>query len=287
MRRALGKGLAQLLGEQSDVQPNELEISLIQANKNQPRKRFDEDALEELAESIRAVGILQPIVVRPIAENQFEIIAGERRFRAAQLAGLTSVPVTVRAAQDDQTLEMALIENVQREDISPIEAALAYRALIDEFGLTQEQVAARVGKNRVTISNALRLLRLPEEVLEAVDSGLITEGHARALLMCDTEGKTRELFFRIVDQGMTVRQAEQAARSQDRDRAESGKKSTKKATGAKGTTDPNLAVLEEALSTYFGSPVKFESAAIGGKMVLEYYSDDDLQRILDILGVHL
>lgn len=285
MRRALGKGLAQLLGEQSDVQPNELELDQIQANVNQPRKRFDEDALEELAESIRAVGILQPIVVRPIAENRYEIIAGERRFRAAKLAGLTSVPVTVRSAENDATLQMALIENVQREDISALECAWAYKQLSEDFGFSHEQIAQRVGKSRVAISNTLRLLRLPEEVQEAIGSGLITEGHARALLTCESEGKLRELFYKVVDQGMTVRETERAARAADVPKAKAERTKAKGKPADKA--DPNWSGLEEALSTYFGSPVKLEAGQIGGKLSIEFYSDDDLQRILDILGVHL
>ncbi len=284
MRRALGKGLAQLLGEQTDIQPNELEIDQIVANPNQPRKHFDEDALEELAESIRSVGMLQAIVVRPVSENQYEIIAGERRWRAAQRAGLATVPVTVRAAGNDSTLQLALIENVQREDISPIECALAYRQLSEEFGFTQEQIATKVGKNRASIANTLRLLKLPDEILEAIGTGLITEGHARALLMCESEAKLRELFFKIVDQGMTVREAERAARAGEKP----GSKATPRSTKAKNrTTDPNWMVLEESISNYFGSPAKLSKGATGGTLAVDFYSDEDLQRILDLLGIEI
>lgn len=279
MRRALGKGLAQLLGEQSDVQPNELEIGQIVPNKDQPRKHFDEDALDELADSIRAVGLLQPIVVRPIAEHKYEIIAGERRFRAAQRAGLTSVPISVRSASDASVLQLALIENIQREDISPVECALAYRQLVDEFNLTQEQVAQRVGKSRVAVSNTLRLLKLPDEVLEALGAGLITEGHAKALLSCPNERKLKELFFRIIDQGLTVREAEKAARSVER--------STPSPKNKPQSLDADWRALETAFGDYFGSPAKLQKDGKGGRIQISFYSDDDLQRILDLLDISL
>lgn len=280
MRRALGKGLAQLLGEQSDVQPNELELSLIVPNKGQPRKNFDADALSELADSIRAVGLLQPIVVRPIAENKYEIIAGERRYRAAKLAGLKAVPVSVRSAPDSAVLQLALIENVQREDISPVECALAYRQLVDEFSLTQEQVAQRVGKSRVAVSNALRLLKLPDDILDALGTGLITEGHAKALLACENDRRMKELFYRIVDQGLTVREAEKAARMTERVMAAPSPK-------VKAVLDADGRALEDRLTEFFGSPVKLERGTKGGKLRVDFYSDDDLQRILDLLGVSL
>lgn len=279
MRRALGKGLAQLLGEQSDVQPNELEIGQIVPNKDQPRKHFDEDALNELADSIRAVGLLQPIVVRPIAENKYEIIAGERRYRAAQRAGLKSVPISVRSASDASVLQLALIENVQREDISPVECALAYRQLVDEFNLTQEQVAQRVGKSRVGVSNTLRLLKLPDEVLEALGTGLITEGHAKALLSCPNERKLKELFFRIIDQGLTVREAEKAARTTER--------ATPTPKVKPPALDADWRALESAFGDFFGSPAKLQKDGKGGRIQISFYSDDDLQRILDLLDISL
>ncbi|MBL8059892.1 MAG: ParB/RepB/Spo0J family partition protein [Chthonomonas sp.] len=278
MRRALGKGLAQLLGEQSDVQPNELELSQIVANKDQPRKTFDDDALAELADSIKSVGLLQPIVVRPISENKYEIIAGERRYRAAKKAGLTSVPVHVRSATDSSVLQLALIENIQREDITPVELAKAYRELVDQFNLTQEQVAQRVGKSRVGIANSLRLLKLPDEVLDALSAGLITEGHAKALLSCDNERRLRELFFRIIDQGLTVREAEKVARAVEKSAPTKAKSKR---------LSPDWRALEDLLTEYFGSPVKIEKGGKGGKLKVDFYSDDDLQRILDLLGVSL
>src|SRR5947199_5012387 len=187
MMRVLGKGLSQLIGEQADTTISEVLVDAIVPNQRQPRTYFKEEAVQELANSIREVGILQPLVVRPLSEGKYELIAGERRLRASKLAGLETVPVLVRAADDRTSLEMAIIENVQREDISPLESARAYRKLIDEFGLTQEQVAQKVSKSRVSVANTLRLLRLPAQIQQALESGDIQEGHARALLAFESE----------------------------------------------------------------------------------------------------
>lgn len=284
MRRALGKGLTQLIGEQFDSPPSEVPIDALEANVRQPRERFDETSLQELAQSIREVGIIQPLIVRPLSEGKYEVIAGERRLRAARIAGLKSVPVVVRAASPESTLEIALIENIQREDISPIECAKAYRRLIDEFGLTQEQVADKVGKARTSVANTLRLLKLPKKVIAGLESGAITEGHARALLALDNEVMQLALYEQIVEKGLTVRDAERLARPKDglpRPSREPKKKA------APAAQDPAWQQLEEGLSVYFGAPVKLERAEVGGKLVVSFYSDDDLARILDILGVHL
>lgn len=284
MRRALGKGLAQLLGESSESQVTELPLSSIEPNPDQPRQHFDEDALEELAESIRGVGILQPLVVRPLTEGRYALIAGERRWRASKLAGLTSVPVVVRNASEQDVLQLAIIENVQREDISPVEQAVAYRKLIDEFSLTQEQVAGAVGKSRVSVANALRLLRLPSEVREALTTKLITEGHARALLMCEDENALKSLFFRVVDEGLTVRDTERLARRQPAPIAKAEAPTKPRPAGS--GLDPAWNAVGEAMSIYLGSPTKLQKADVGGKITIEFYSDDDLQRILDVLGIH-
>lgn len=283
MRRALGKGLTQLIGEQFDSPPSEVPIDALEANVRQPRERFDEGPLQELAQSIREVGIIQPLIVRPLSEGKYEVIAGERRLRAARIAGLTSVPVVVRSASPESTLEIALIENIQREDIGPIECAKAYRRLIDEFGLTQEQVADKVGKARTSVANTLRLLRLPKKVIAGLESGAITEGHARALLALDSEVMQLAIYEQIVEKGLTVRDAERLARPKDN----FPKPSRERAKPAPAAPDPAWQQLEEGLSMYFGSPVKLERAEIGGKLVVSFYSDDDLSRILDILGVHL
>lgn len=277
MRRALGKGLAQLIGEQADGGPSEAPIGSIRPNANQPRTHFDEAALEDLANSIREAGILQPIVVRPLTEGTYEIIAGERRWRAAQIAGLRSVPILVRSAGRQDALEWALIENIQREDIAPLECAQAYKRLVDEFGLTQEEVADKVGKSRTAVANTLRLLRLPAKVQAGLGAGMITEGHARAILGAGSEGAQLALYDRIVRQGLSVRQVEEGARN-----SMARPRSTKIE-----TRDPELGAVEEALSNRFGTPVKIRKSGKGGEVVLPFYSDDDLERLIEELGIRL
>ncbi|HRF59145.1 MAG TPA: ParB/RepB/Spo0J family partition protein [Fimbriimonadaceae bacterium] len=281
MRRSLGKGLTQLIGEQSDSSVAEIELGAIQPNSRQPRTVFDEDALDELAASIKQVGILQPIVVRPIAEGRYELIAGERRWRAAARAGLATIPALIRSATGESSLELALIENVQRENIGALECARAYRQLVDEFRLTQEQVADRVGKSRVAIANTLRLLKLPAEVLRELEAGTISEGHARALLGLTSAVAQIALCRRIVAKGLSVREVEALVSGVTRP-----KKGTKRERPGP-TKDPNWVALEEGLAIYFGSPVHLDAQDSGGKLTIDFYSDDDLQRILDILGIHL
>lgn len=280
MRRSLGKGLTQLIGEQSDSSIAEIALDAIQPNARQPRTVFDDDALDDLAASIRQVGILQPIVVRPISEGRYELIAGERRWRAAARAGLATIPALIRSATGESSLELALIENVQRENIGPLECARAYRQLIDEFRLTQEQVADRVGKSRVAIANTLRLLKLPEEVLRSLEAGEISEGHARALLGLTNAVAQIALCRQIVARGLSVREVEAIVAG-----ATKSKKTKKPSNEA--PKDPNWVALEEGLAIYFGTPVHLDVQGPGGKLTIDFYSDDDLQRILDILGVHL
>lgn len=278
MRRALGKGLSQLIAEQFDGSPNEVAVDSIVPNARQPRTYFDEAALTELAESIKVHGIIQPLLVRPMSEGQFELIAGERRLRAAKLAGLTSVPAMVRSADNRNTLEIALIENIQREDINPVECARAYRRLIDEFDLTQEQVADKVGKSRTAVANAVRLLRLPKRVIEGLEEGRITEGHARALLTFENEAQQLAVYDQILDRGLTVREVERAAKP---------KAAPAPAPKAVEKTDPNDKALEEALQTFLGTPTKLVRSEVGGKLVVDFYSDDDLDRILESLGFRM
>lgn len=278
MRRALGKGLSQLLGEEVGTAPNELPIESIVTNETQPRTKFDENALKELADSMEVHGILQPLLVRPIGDGRYAIIAGERRFRAAQIAGLRSVPVQIRTATDRTTLELALIENVQREDITPVEAARAYRRLVDEFGLTQDQVAARVGKARATVANSIRLLKLPTEILDGLESGSISEGHARALLQVTDPALQLALYRKVVEKGLNVREVERAAQESPRARREGKKKS-------KGL--PEWKPLEDGMTAFFSSPVKLQKSGTGGRIVIDFYSEDDLERILEVLGIRL
>lgn len=283
MRRALGKGLSQLVAEQFEGGAQEVPIEEISANVRQPRTQFREETLQELAASIREYGILQPLIVRPVGEGRFELIAGERRLRAAKLAGLTTVPVIQRAAGNQTSLELALIENVQREDIGPLECAVAYRRLMDEFGLTQEQVAERVGKSRAAVANAVRLLRLPPRVLDGLQAGEITEGHARALLQFESDPERLAAYDAVIRQNLNVRDVERLAqRPAVRPKAE-------RPVGTRPTpdADPNDRALEEAASIYLAAPVKIERGPIGGRMSVEFFSDDDLERILEVLGIRL
>jgi len=279
MRRALGKGLSQLIAEQFDGAPNEVAVASIVPNARQPRTHFDEGALAELAESIKIHGILQPLLVRPMSEGQYELIAGERRLRAAKLAGLTSVPAMIRSADNRNTLEMALIENIQREDINPVECARAYRRLIDEFDMTQEQVSEKVGKSRTAVANAVRLLRLPKRIIEGLEASRISEGHARALLTFESEAQQLAVYDQILERGLTVREVEKTAKPKVAP-APKPKADEPKA-------DPNDRALEEALCTFLGSPTKLIRSEVGGKLIVDFYSDDDLDRMLESLGFRM
>lgn len=297
MRRALGKGLAQLMpsaattpapekaappaikkGSEASQTPREgiLEVSvdLIRANEYQPRNHYDQEALAELSASVRAVGIIQPLVVRKSGDG-YELIAGERRLRAAKLAGLARVPVVLRNVDNQRSLEMALIENIQREDLSAIEAARAYRELMDQFKLSQEDVAQRVGKSRAAVSNTLRLLRLPDEVQFGIENGLVSEGQVRPLVSLESEARQLEIYRKILEQGLSARQVEALVRAAPLERPLPQIR----------FVDPNIRALEEGLSMYFGSPTSINRGKAGGKLVVDFYSDEDLQRILDLLGV--
>ena len=270
MRRSLGKGLTQLLGEQFEGgAPSEVAVDAIVPNPRQPRTNFEDAALRELAASVKEYGVLNPLTVRPLSEGRYELIAGERRLRAARLAGLANVPVVIRAAGDQGSLELAMIENVQREDINAMEASHAYRRLMDEFGLTQEAVADKVGKARPTIANALRLLKLPPKAQQMLREGRITEGHARALLAFPHPDQQMAMANAIVEKGLSVREIERAAQPTQ----------TKKRP-RKGSADPNLAAVERSLSERLGAPVKIAN----GKIEIAFYGDDDLQRLIEALG---
>lgn len=272
MRRSLGKGLAQLVGEQFEGGGTEVSVDAIVPNPRQPRTIFEDAALRELADSIKEYGILNPLTVRPLSEGQYELIAGERRLRAAKLAGLKAVPIVIRASGDQGSLELAIVENLQRADINAMEAARAYRRLMDEFGLTQDQVADKVGKARPTIANSLRLLKLPPKVQEGLHEGRISEGHARALLAFPQPDQQMAMYTAIVDKGLSVREVERAAAP-----------STPARRPRKGspTANPDLAVVERRLSERFGTPVRIGN----GRVEIAFYNDEDLQRILEVLGV--
>lgn len=278
MRRALGRGLSQLLASEASG-GNILPISSIRANASQPRRHFDEDALRELADSIRVHGILQPITVRPVAEDQYEIIAGERRWRAAQMAGLEVIPASIRSADELETLQLALVENIQREDIGPIECARAYKRLSEEFGLTQESISEKVGKARVSITNTMRLLKLPRRVQDGLEEQKLSEGHARALLQFESEAQMLAVYDQILTKGLNVREVEERAKKQSQP--------SKKLPQPPRENDDLLAA-ERALSMHLGAPVRIQPHVHGtGKITIQYFSDDDLIRIFDTLGINV
>ncbi len=279
--RGLGRGLGALIGEQDAMRPREAVVEIpveeIRSNPYQPRQAMDDAALHELAESIREHGVLQPIVVRR-AERGYQLVAGERRFRASQLAGLDRVPACVRDYSDQQALEVALVENLQREDISPLEAARAYRRLADEFRLTQEQIATKVGKSRSGVANTMRLLQLPPRLQRSLESGEITEGHARVLLAAQPEER-EGMLRKLVTSGASVRQAEQMVRKP----TEVPVVRPERAAGK----DANLQAVEGRLRTALGTRVQVQARGGKGRIQIDFFSDEDLERLLGLLGVRM
>lgn len=283
-RQPLGRGLSALLGDDqpgatADAPSHEIDIDLIEPNPEQPRTRFAEANLEELTQSIRANGVIQPIVVRKHG-NRYQIVAGERRWRASQRAELRRIPAVVKEVSDEKLLELALIENIQRHELNPIEEALAYRKLIDTVGLTQEQVAASVGKDRSMIATTMRLLRLPNDIQKLVEEGGLTAGHARALLMSDDPKVQRVAANAAVDNKWSVREIEKAMR-----RIKKGEESDKKDSTKPGRVDPNVKAAETKLMRALNTNVKIREGkkGIGGKIEIEYYSLDDLDRIFEVI----
>lgn len=253
----------------------EIPVNAIDPNPRQPRTIFDEAALEELAISIREVGLLQPIVVRPSGRDRYELIMGERRWRASQIAGLTEIPAIVRNTQDDELLRDALIENLQREQLNPLEEAAAYQQLLDDFGATHEQLAQRIGRSRPHITNTLRLLHLPPEVQKRVAAGLISAGHARALLSLDDPAAQEHLAKRIVAEGLSVRSVEEIVALGD---AKAGRAPRERST--KKAPSPVLVDLADRLSDHFETKVKVDLGQRKGRIVVEFASMEDLERII-------
>ncbi len=280
--RGLGKGLGALLGDAAlQTQPEgslTLPISQIQPGLNQPRKRFEPEALAELTESVRTHGVIQPITVRRLGSGYYQIIAGERRWRAAREAGLSEVPAMVIEADDRTVMELGLIENLQREDLNPLEEARGYETLLKEYGLTQESVAQRMGKSRPAIANSLRLLALPESILSMLENGTLSAGHARALLTLPTEALQLALAKRVTEESLSVRQTEALAKRLSKPPKEAPKKDNYKAEIAM-----YLADVEKNLSTRFGRKVKVTNGRKKGKIELEYYNADDLEALLTAL----
>ena len=285
--KGLGKGLGALLGEDAVREEQQqgqgslsLPISQVQPALAQPRKRFEDEALQDLADSIRTHGIIQPLTVRRLSSGYYQIIAGERRWRAAKLAGLKEVPAVVIEADDRKAAELAMIENLQREDLNPVEEANGYKALIAEYGLTQEEVSLRLGKSRPAITNALRLLDLSDPVLQLLEDGRLSAGHGRALLAAPNKSIQRNLAQRVIDEGLSVRQTEAAVKQAARYLDEGGTDSKGKA------EDPNKIYRDAAakdLSARFGRKVSIVHGAKKGKVELEYYDDNDLNTLLDLL----
>lgn len=280
----LGRGLSALLPD-SPVTANEelldVDIDLIEPNSLQPRTSFDEESLENLAQSIRANGIIQPIVVRRLGGRRFQLVAGERRWRAAQRAGLQRIPAIIRDIPEDKILELALIENIQRQELNAIEEAHAYKRLIETLGLTQEVVAQRVGRDRTFITNYLRLLRLPDDVQRFVEQEKLSTGHARALLGIDDPDIQRKLARNIMDRGLSVRETERTIK-----RIINGASPSEAALGKESARrDANVKAAESKLRRRFGTQVRIlvSQGGEGGKIEIEYYSENDLQRIYELI----
>ena len=292
-KNVLGKGLDALMAEAEkeagiDVSisqptaPAELEIDVdkLLPNPHQPRTEFDKEALQELADSIKENGVIQPVLVEKADGDNYYIIAGERRTRAAKLAGLKKVPARIQKFSEEKKLEVALIENIQREDLNALEEALAYRKLMDMCGITQDEVARRVGKNRTTVTNALRLLKLPEDMQTSLANDEITAGHARALLSVTNVSDQRILFARILGQDLSVRETERQAAELNGGGKAAVKTKPKKATEKK---DPDIASIEERFIEALGTKVQLKGSLDKGSVQIDYFSRDDLDRIFDLL----
>lgn len=280
---ALGRGLDALISNNEEVKTSgssnigEIELSKISANPNQPRREFDPIALQELADSIAEVGIIQPITLRKINDDSYQIIAGERRFKASALAGLKTIPAYIKTADDENVMEMALIENIQREDLNSLEIALAYQHLIEQYELTQERLSERVGKNRTTVANYLRLLKLPATIQMALKNKEIDMGHARALLSIDNPQTQLKIFNEIISNGYSVRKVEELVKALNN--GKEGKKATQN-----DKLPETYGVLQNHLSSFFGTKVQLSCSAKGkGKISIPFNDEADLERIMEIL----
>ncbi len=277
MKKALGKGIKAFIPEEFGILKDEkyadVDIDLVKPNPDQPRVDFRDEAIEELAASIREAGVLQPIVVVPEA-GYYKIIIGERRFRAARKAGLKKIPVLIRHIPPESQLEISLIENLQREQLNPMEVAAAYHRLMDDLSYTQQEVAEKVGKDRASVTNTLRLLKLPAEIQEHLREGRLSMGHAKAILSLEEERGQIELARRIISRGLSVREAETAV---------SGRKAPEDKPRVARRLDPNLAAVQEDLLRVLGTKVAIEGTAKKGVIKVHYYTLDDLNRIYDLM----
>ncbi|MCB0488630.1 MAG: ParB/RepB/Spo0J family partition protein [Cyclobacteriaceae bacterium] len=294
-RVALGRGLSALLSDTPESEKleeagvpaqtsgvNEILLTEITVNPYQPRKHFEPEALKELSESIKVHGIIQPLTVRKLSSNQYQLISGERRFQAAKLAGLKAVPAYVRSADDQQMLEMALIENIQRENLNPIEIAVSYQRLISEINLKQEELGERVGKNRSTVTNYLRLLKLPPDIQIALRDNKISMGHARAIINVDSPDTQLFIYKKILSEDLSVRKVEELVRQL----VSPGKEGSKAAADKVSAGPPKeIKQLQSTLSTHFGTKVNVKSDGKKGEIKIPFYSIEDLNRLLEILKV--
>lgn len=281
-RKALGRGLGALLSAEPSTlgqSSQEIEIQFIEPSSMQPRTRFDDAKLEELANSIRSNGVIQPLLVRRKGEH-FELIAGERRWRAARIAGVTHVPAVVRDVPDEKVLELALIENIQREDLNPIEEARAYQKLIVTIGMTQESLAEQVGRDRSYITNYIRLLRLPPDLQALVEDEKLTPGHARTLLGISDVESQRRIAKRVVDRGLSVRETERIIQEL------AGAEGTRRNRSRPNRNDPNVRAVETKLRRHLGTQVRIvqHPNGVSGKIELEFYSPSELERLLHLLA---
>ena len=286
-KKGLGRGLGALIPngdnnvERSTV--NEIDIERITKNPYQPRKSFNDEKFRELVESVRVHGVLQPVVVRTSGSGQYELVAGERRLRASVAAGLKRVPAVIRELTDEQSLQVALIENLQREDINAMEAAQAYKRLADEFGLSQEELALSIGKSRSSVANTVRLLNLPEVIQRELSGGAISEGHARAILSLGETEDQVELCKRIVAAGLSVRDTERMARDwQNQVGSDIGRANVSRET-IPAKQDPNVLEVESRLREVLGTKVNLVKNKDRGRIEIEFYSDDELERLLYLL----
>ena len=281
-----GRGLDALINT-SDVNTqgssnlNEIAITQIEPNPDQPRREFDEAALQELAESIKAMGIIAPITLRQVSDNRYQIIAGERRWRASQIAGLTTIPAYIRTVEDENVMEMALVENIQREDLNAIEIALAYQHLAETTGMTQARISERVGKSRAAVTNYMRLLKLPAQVQMALKDKEIDMGHARALLALESPSQQLKLFKEVQKQGYSVRKVEEMAQMMK----ETGDlQSVKKAVAGRAALAPEYDILRRRLADFFQTKVQLTCSAKGkGKISINFANEEELERILHVL----
>ena len=285
-RNALGRGLDALLS-MDDVKTegsssiSEIELAKITVNPNQPRREFDQTALQELADSIAEIGIIQPITLRKLSDDEYQIIAGERRYRASQKAGLKTIPAYIRTADDENMMEMALIENIQREDLNAVEIALAYQHLLDQYELTQERLSERIGKNRTTIANYLRLLKLPAPIQMALQNKQLDMGHARALISLGDPKLQVEIFEEIQEHGYSVRKVEEIVKSLSE--GEAVKSGTRKITPKRSKLPEEFNLLKQQLTGFFNTKVQLTCSEKGkGKISIPFSNEEELERIMEI-----